>query len=552
MPENILVATAWPYANGSLHVGHIAGCFLPADIFARYQRMIGNTVLMISGSDQHGTPITLRAEQEGVTPNEIAKTFHNEFLECWKTLGITFDLYTTTGTKNHESIVHDIFNKLKKKNLIFTEVGNHPYCEACKKFLPDRYVEGQCPSCSNTRARGDQCDNCGKLLSPEELVNAQCKICTSPFEFRESTHFFLKLSHFSSELLKWVDKQKHWRTNVKNFTFQYIKDGLKDRAISRDINWGIKIPVSGFENKRIYVWFEAVIGYLSAAIEWSKNSNKPEQWKDFWQNPKAKIYNFIGKDNIPFHTIIWPAILLGYENMNLPYNVVANEYMNLEKSKLSTSNNWAVWIPDYLKRYETDPLRYYLTATMPETKDSDFSWKDFFARNNNELVGTLGNFIHRILSFTHRQYNGIVPTPGKLNSEDNNIIKSCEKTLNKVGNAINNCHFREALRLIFELAQTGNQYLDKKEPWKQIKIDLENASTTLWTGFQIISTLNTLITPFLPFSAEKLTEILGINKHTSWIIQTIPGGTKFLKPFPLFKKFDAELIATELDRLKKN
>ena len=356
IPERIFIAVAWPYANGPLHLGHIAGCYLSADIFARYHRMKGNDVLMVSGSDTHGTPITIRADQEGITPQEVVERYHAMFLEAWQKLGITFDLFTTTNTANHEKVVHDVFKTLHDKGYIYTADMLLAYCAQCVRYLPDRYVEGTCPYCQNPRARGDQCDSCGRTLDPQELVEPRCAICGATPEFRESEHFFLKLSAFEKPLLEWVEKQTHWRPNVLNFTRRFLQDGLKDRSISRDLTWGVPLPMDGYDSKRIYVWFEAVIGYLSAAVEWAEMNGKPDAWEDFWKDPATKSYYFIGKDNIPFHSIIWPAIILAYDKgLNLPYDVPANEFLSLENQKFSTSQNWAVWLPDYLERYDPDP-----------------------------------------------------------------------------------------------------------------------------------------------------------------------------------------------------
>ena len=370
MSERILVAVAWPYANGSIHIGQVAGCYLPADIFARYHRMKGNDVLMVSGSDAHGTPVTLTAEQRGVTPEQVYSEYQAEFLDNWERFGITFDLFTTTHTQNHQDVAQDIFSRLYENGHIYKNTMEMPYCDTEDRFLADRYVEGVCPHCDFDGARGDQCDNCGRTLDPRDLKSIACRICGATPEFAETEHFFIRLTGFEPELLEWTRKQSHWKSNVKNFTVSFLEGGLRDRAITRDIDWGVPLPLDGYDGKRIYVWFEAVIGYLSASIEWAGNRGEPERWKDFWQSENSRSYYFMGKDNIPFHTIIWPALLMGYGGLNLPYDVPANEYMNLEGFKLSTSRNWAIWLPEYLDRYDPDPLRYVIAAGMPETSDS--------------------------------------------------------------------------------------------------------------------------------------------------------------------------------------
>jgi len=414
MRERILIAVAWPYANGPLHLGHIAGAYLPADIFARYHRIKGNEVLMVSGSDQHGTPITIKAEQEGKKPGEIADKYHQQFLDSWQKLGISFDLFTTTGTVNHTEVTQDIFLTLLNKGYIYKSTMSQAFCPKCQRFLPDRYIEGTCPYCQSQGARGDQCDKCGKPMTTDELIDAHCRVCGSTPEFRDSEHFFLKLSAFEDKLADWVEKQGQWRPNVINLTRRYLKEGLRDRAITRDINWGVPVPVDGFEDKRIYVWFEAVSGYLSASKEWAKSTGDSEKWRSFWQG-EAKGYYFIGKDNIPFHTLIWPAMLMGYGGLNLPYDVPANEFLTFESMKGSKSRNWAVWLPDYLSRYDPDPLRYLLSINMPETGDTDFSWREFIRRNNDELVATYGNLVNRVLTFTYRNFDGRVPEHSRYN-----------------------------------------------------------------------------------------------------------------------------------------
>ena len=557
IPERIFVAVAWPYANGPLHLGHIAGCYLSADIFARYHRMKGNDVLMVSGSDTHGTPITIRADQEGTTPAAVVERYHAMFLEAWGKLGITFDLFTTTQTENHQRVVHDVFNTLRDKGYIYTDDMLLAYCPQCDRYLPDRYVEGICPHCQNTRARGDQCDACGRTLDPQDLVEPRCSISGTTPEFRESEHFFLKLSAFEQPLLEWVEKQDHWRNNVKNFTRQFLKDGLKDRAISRDLSWGVPIPIDGYDSKRIYVWFEAVIGYLSAAVEWAEKSGRPDAWEDFWKNPDTKSYYFIGKDNIPFHSIIWPAILLAYgHDLNLPYDVPANEFLSLENQKFSTSQNWAVWLPDYLERYDPDPLRYLLSINMPESGDSDFSWSEFVRRNNEELVATYGNLVNRVLSFTFRNFDGKVPGIQSLDEVDEGLLRTARKAMDSVDESLYNCRFKAAITQAFGLAQETNRYLDTKAPWKTIKENRDQAGASLTVAMQAINCLKTILYPFMPFSSQKVHEFLGFDgpvEEGAWdfdsIIDGIKTGGVLRQPSPLYTKLDPELIEEEVRKL---
>ncbi len=473
MSERIFIGVAWPYADGPLHLGHIAGAYLPADIFARYHRAKGNEVLMVSGSDQHGTPITIKAEQEGKKPSQIASQYHQQFLDSWQKLGISFDLFTTTGTANHAEVSHDIFLTLLDKGYLYQATVSQPYCPHCQRFLPDRYIEGTCPYCHSPGARGDQCDECGKPLNPVELIDPRCRLCGTTPEFRDSEHFFLKLSDFQDKLSDWVSEKTYCKCPQYNDQAKSA-DNEDNRAITRDIDWGVSVPLDGFEDKRIYVWFEAVIGYLSAAKEWAKSSGDEEKWRSFWQG-ETKIYNFIGKDNIPFHTLIWPAMLMGYGGLNLPYDVPSNEFLTIEGRKLSTSRNWAVWLPDYLSRYEPDPLRYLLSINMPETGDTDFSWREFIRRNNDELVATYGNLVHRVLTFVYRNFNGCVPTYEDMGFSSNQERVAARPTqlevnsfasLNEVGDALSRCHFKQALKMAMTIAHEANRYLDEKSPGK--------------------------------------------------------------------------------------
>jgi methionyl-tRNA synthetase len=553
LAEHFLVAVAWPYANGSLHMGHIAGCFLPADIFARYQRLKGNKVLMVSGSDQHGAPITLRAENEHKTPQEIVDTYHHEFLDCWEKLGISFDLFTNTGTANHASVVHDIFLKLLEKGYLYKEQMPQAYCEKCKRFLPDRYVEGTCPRCGFTDARGDQCDKCGNPLNPGDLINFRCKLCNSTPRFEKSEHFFLKLSAFEDRLKSWVKEQTHWRANVQKFTLGLLEEGLKDRAITRDLDWGVTVPQPGFENKRIYVWFEAVIGYLSACKEWAHSQPDINSWQQFW-NKDVKSYYFIGKDNIPFHTIIWPSMLMGYGGLHLPDDVPSNEFLTIEGKKISTSRNWAVWVPDYIREYAPDPLRYVLSINMPETSDTDFSWHEYFRRNNDELVATYGNLANRILTFTQRNFEGIVPEPGQLDDYGRQMMDKAAAILESVGQQINTCRFKEGLKLAMALAQEANRYIDEKAPWKVIKQNRQNAAQSIYVSLAVLSALKTVLYPYLPFTSQNLHTYLGFDgiiESGGWSLRLPVPGNKLPVPQPLFTKLDDSMIEKEMARLGK-
>jgi len=553
LKKRIFIGVAWPYANGPLHLGHIAGAYLPADIFARYHRLKGNAVLMVSGSDQHGTPITIAASQEKTTPQEVASRYHSQFLESWEKLGISFDLFTSTGTANHAEVTHDVFLTLLRKGYIYRSTMSQAYCPRCMRFLPDRYVHGTCSYCRGVRARGDQCEACGKPLNAAELIEPRCSICGTTPEFRESEHFFLRLSAFEDRLLEWIQKQTGWRLNVQNFSLRFIEGGLKDRAITRDIEWGVSVPQPGFENKRIYVWFEAVIGYLSASKEWAKSKGDVDAWRAFWTGD-AGTYYFIGKDNIPFHTIIWPAMLMGYGGLNLPYNVPSNEFLTIEGDKLSTSRKWAVWVPDFLSRYDPDPLRYYLAANMPETGDADFSWPEFVRRNNGELVGTYGNLCHRVLTFLQRNFEGIVPAQGGVDAGGRQLLEETLNTLETVDSLLSQCRFRESVRHIMSLAQSANRYLDEKAPWKNIRTDPQCAGTSLWVVLSVLSGLKTMLYPFLPFSSQKLHTQLGYSgriEECGWTLQEPQQGQKLPAPSPLFVKLDESIVEMEQNRLRQ-
>jgi len=421
-PENILVCVAWPYASGARHVGHMS-TYIPGDVFARYHRMKGNNVLMISGSDEHGTPVTLVADKEGKTPEEVARYYHRVIKDGFDRMGMIWELYTETHTDNHIRVTQSVFNSLLNAGYLFTETTDQMFDPVAGRFLPDRYVEGTCPICGYEDARGDQCDNCGNTLDPVDLINPRSKLTMATPELRPTEHFFFDLPQFSERLLAWIETHDNWRPNVRRFTENWVREGLKPRAITRDLDWGVLIPVSGYEEKRIYVWFDAVIGYLSASIEWAERQGRPEAWRTWWAldkdgNAPSKAFYFIGKDNIPFHTIIWPAILMGVGGLTLPFDVPAVEYMLLNDQKISTSRGIVITLPDYLSRYDPDPLRYFVIASAPETRDTSFTWSEFFRRNNDELVATYGNLVNRVLSLTQRFCGGAVPEHGPLTEDE--------------------------------------------------------------------------------------------------------------------------------------
>lgn len=583
--QKILVSVAWPYANGDLHVGHLAGAYLPADVFARYHRLMGNDVLMVSGSDSHGTPVTLRAEQEGTTPIEVFERFHQRFLETQRDIGISYSLFTHTDTANHHAVSRSMFLALLNNGYLYTERQRQFFSETLGRFLPDRYVEGTCPHCGYVEARGDQCDNCGKILDALELGNPRTKIDGSVPVIRETEHFVLDLPKLGPAVLSYLENDKDfWRPTVLNFSRNYVK-ALKGRAITRDIEWGIPVPVDGYEDKRLYVWFEAVMGYLSASIEEAALRGTPDAWKSWWYAPDSKSYYFIGKDNTVFHTVIWPAELIGAERLyeddpnarlNLPTDVPANEFMNLAGAQFSKSRGNVITLFDLLTRFDPDALRYYVSVVMPETSDSDFLWADFVQRNNGELVGVWGNLVHRVLSFTHKHF-GEIPHPGALAAVDLELLEHVEAGYATVGAQLAGCHFRAALGEAFALAREANRYLEVKSPWSQLKVDREAAATTLYVALQAIDMLKTMLAPFLPFTAEKLHRALGYesplfgmqvieqvgepgDEHAvlryddsrasgRWQRTELPAGHPLERPEPLFKKLDESVIAEELARM---
>ncbi len=590
MTEKILVEIAWPYASASIHVGNITGSHLPADIYARYHRLKGNDVVMVSGSDSHGTPVTVKADAEGTTPLEVSKKYHQEFVELFQKLGIHYDQYTSTHTENHFKVAQSFFLALKENGFLYEETQQQWYSEKTDRFLPDRYVEGTCYICGAEGARGDQCDNCGSMLDSTLLKDPISKMDGSTPVLKDTTHFFLDLSKLEDKVVKFLEsKQDYWRANVVKQSLGWIKaKGLLGRPITRDLEWGIPVPVEGWEGKCMYVWFEAVIGYLSATIEWDKLGDENAKWEDFWLNPDAKASHFIGKDNIPFHAIMWPAQLLGagdkfceifgegQGSLTLPYDVPANEFMNMEDRKISGSKNWGVWGLDFLSRYDPDPLRFYLTINMPETRDSNWDWDDFVRRNNDDLVATWGNLANRVLSFTHKKWDGIIPEPGELSETDTALLDSIEKGFDTVGQLIEEVKLRAALSEAMRLASEVNKYLDDTAPWSLVKTDKDAAATIVYVAIKAIDSLKTILSPFLPFTSEKLNSFLrtdqplygeqytqtvqdNLGEHIvlrykasgtgQWKPSDLKGGIPFQQPEPLYKKLDKEVADEERARL---
>ncbi len=594
MPENILIAIAWPYANAEIHVGNITGSHLPGDIVARYHRLKGDHVLMVSGTDSHGTPVTIAADKEGIPVEDVYKKYHKGFIDLFMKLGIQYDLYTSTHTENHFRVSQSMFLALQKNGFLFTRKTMQWYSPGAKRFLPDRYVEGTCYICGFTGARSDQCDHCGNVLEPEKLINPKSKVDGSTPELRETEHYFLELSKLEPDVTDFLRKRSgYMRETVLGESLGKIEaEGLKPRPITRDLDWGIPVPVEGWDDKRLYVWFEAVIGYLSAAIEWAKLSNAQEDWKAWWVNPAAKAFYFIGKDNIFFHTALWPAELMGAGrqflqifseeegDLNLPYDVPANQFMNLEGQKISGSRNWAIWGRDALTRYDPDALRYYLTINMPENHDSDWDWKEFVAKNNGELVATWGNLANRVLSFSYKHWDGFIPNIDRaaLRPADINLLTSIEAGFQTVGEYLDTVKLRAALQEVFRLAATVNQYLDQMAPWQAVKTDKNSAALTIYTALKAIDSLKVMFSPFLPFTCERLNGFFGyenplfgesytetvkdnLGEHlvlkyhglasSQWKPSQLKPGGKLNAPAPLFKKLEESVIEEERARLGK-
>lgn len=545
-PRHILVAVAWPYASGSRHLGHLAGAYLPADIFARYHRTIGDRVLMVSGSDVHGTPITVRANQEGLSPQEIVDRYHAEFLSNWEKVGIQWELYTSTGTENHHDVTQDVFRRLAENGYIEAKSTEQLYDPEAQRFLPDRYVEGTCPHCGYDSARGDQCDNCGRQLDPVDLIAPRSKFTGAIPEMRETEHYFFLLSKFQDRLLEWLRSREGWRKHVLNMAIGFTEEGLQDRAITRDLDWGVEIPEpynTIGEGKRIYVWFDAVIGYLSAAKEWAKIQGTPDAWKDWWENPDAESYYFIGKDNVVFHAVIWPCQLMGYGGLELPTDVPANQYVTFKGDKASASRGIGRAIGWYADRLEPDSLRYALTSVLPEQNDTDLSDDQIIERVNSELVATWGNLVNRVLSMTSKNFDGVVPTPTAMLPEDTTILQAIDDGLAAVGASIEAVELRAGLRKAMEAAGEVNAYLNAMEPWKAVKVDRDRAGTILWTAVQAIAGLRVAFSPYLPFTAARLGEMLGVGAAIDgWRRSEVPAGKPFGEIGTLFTKLEPDVF----------
>lgn len=558
MSKKYTITAALPYTNGPIHIGHLAGVYVPADIYARFQRLKGNDVAFICGSDEHGVAISIKAKKEGITPKQVIDKYNEIIRKSFEDFGISFDNYSRTSLPIHHKTASEFFKKLYENGDFIEEVTQQLYDPQAQQFLADRFVTGTCPKCDNPEAYGDQCEKCGTSLNATDLINPKSTLTGSTPILKETKHWFLPLDRYDSFLRKWIleGHKNDWKPNVYGQVKSWLDDGLKPRAVTRDLDWGIPVPVQGAEGKVLYVWFDAPIGYISSTKEWAEKNGK--NWEDYWKNPETKLVHFIGKDNIVFHCIIFPAILKAEGSYILPENVPANEFLNLEGNKLSTSKNWAVWLHEYLQDFENqqDVLRYALTANAPETKDNDFTWKDFQARNNNELVAVFGNFINRVVVLTQKYYNGQVPSPNAFSEIDEKTLSEMRSYSQIIENSVEKYRFREALQELMNLARLGNKYLADEEPWKLIKTNPERVKTILFVALQIATELAILSEPFLPFSSEKLKKMLNFSQlttHLDWQSVTdfrLPVNHIINNAELLFSKIEDEAIEKQLEKLE--
>ena len=561
-PKRYTITTALPYTNGPIHIGHLAGVYVPADIYARYLRLIGKDVVLIGGSDEHGVPITIKAKNEGVTPKDIVDKYHSIIKKSFEHFGISFDNYSRTTAKVHHETASEFFKTLYKKDAFIEETTEQLYDEKAHQFLADRFVVGTCPKCGNEEAYGDQCENCGTSLNATDLINPKSALTGNLPTLKETKHWFLPLDQHEAFLKEWILKghKKDWKSNVYGQCKSWIDDGLRPRAVTRDLDWGIPVPVEGGEGKVLYVWFDAPIGYISSTKEWAEKTGK--DWEPYWKSEDTKLVHFIGKDNIVFHCIIFPAMLRAEGSFILPDNVPANEFLNLEGNKLSTSKNWAVWLHEYLEEFpdQQDVLRYVLTANAPETKDNDFTWKDFQARNNSELVAIFGNFINRVAVLTHKYYNGVIPEASEFTEVDEQTLAAVKAYPDVIASSIERYRFREAQQELMNLARLGNKYLADAEPWKMIKEDEVRTQTIMYVALQIAAALGTLSEPFLPFTSAKLKDILNfeaLDSELDWEAISkedilLPTRHTIGKATLLFSKIEDKTIQEQLDKLEAN
>ncbi len=560
--KRILVTAALPYANGPIHLGHLAGAYLPADIYVRYQRLKGRDIIYICGSDEHGVPITITAEKEGVSPQKVVDKYHYMNKDSFERFGISFDNYSRTSLPVHHETAREFFLELYKKGILKEKTTKQLYCERDRMFLADRYVEGICPVCGSPGARGDQCEKCGSWLEQTDLIEPKCKICGSTPVIKDTSHWYLPLGDFQKRLEEWMSTKTDWKENVKQYVYSWFKEGLQDRAVTRDLHWGVKVPIQGAEGKVIYVWFDALLGYISSTKEWAQKIGQPEKWREYWQNQDTRLIHFIGKDNIVFHCIVFPAMLMAWnegrekEIYVLPDNVPANEFLNLEGKKFSTSRNYAVWLNEYLEKFEPDPLRYALACILPETKDTDFSWKEFQARNNNELADILGNFVNRTLTFARKYFDNKVPERFELEEIDRELIAKLKEYVDKISENYENFKIRDGVFETMNLARFVNKYFNDTEPWKMIKENPKRSATAINLCLQTVRALAILFEPVLPFSARKIWKMLNIKddivkaRWDSAYELLLESGHQLGEPEILFRKIEDFEIEEQIKKLK--
>jgi methionyl-tRNA synthetase len=552
--KRILVTSALPYANGPIHLGHLAGAYLPADVYVRYQRLQHRDVVYICGSDEHGVPITIAAEKQGIDPGEIVDRFHSQNIAAFEAFGMSFDYFGRTSSDIHHQTSQNFFKTLYDKGILKQKKEKQLYDPKAKMFLPDRYVKGTCPACSYPQAYGDQCEKCGASLSAAELIDPRSTISGEKPVKRETLHWFLSLGEFQDRLQTWLSGKKNWKSNVRGQVQSWLNDGLSDRAVTRDLSWGVPVPLEAARGKVLYVWFDAPIGYISATKEWALKKKSPDLWQRYWQDKETKLVHFIGKDNIVFHCIMFPAMLMAHEDYILPDNVPANEFLNLEGNKLSTSRNYAVWLEDYLKKFPADPLRYFLAINAPETKDTDFTWKEFQLRNNGELADILGNFINRTLSFAHQRFDGQVPNVYDLDDLDRAMLSLLKKAPTTIGDFLEQFELRKAASALIDVARDANKYFNDQAPWKSRNENPEKCATTIHICLQTAHQLALLMEPFMPFSALKLWKILnkeGALRAQHWDqLKPLKPGHNLAAPEILFNKIEDEDIEPEIERLK--
>ncbi len=550
-----LITAALPYANGKLHIGHIAGAYLPADTCTRFLRLKGENAIFICGSDENGVPITVSAAKENVTPQVIIDRYHEINKQAFAGMNINFDAYHRTSCSDHTEEAQKFFLELHQKGHVQRRTTEQLYCDSCERFLPDRYVEGTCYHCKSELAKGDQCETCGKMIDAIKLIKPKCAICGKTPEVKNTDHWFFRLDNFEKELKTFIEERPYFRDNVKRFSNGLLKQGLIARAITRDLSWGVPVPLEEAEGKVLYVWFDAPIGYISFTKKWAEeNTNvNNNEWKDYWINDNSKTIHFIGKDNIVFHSIVWPAMLMSHGGYNLPHDVVANEFLNIKGAKTSTSRNYAVWIDEYLELFSADPLRYYLTAIAPEGSDSDFSWEDFQTRNNSELADNLGNFIQRNIAFANKYFDGIVPSAENLSEDAKNMIAEIEIAKAEIEKLLKKHQYKQALQRVMKLSQSGNQFLENEKPWSARKDNIKKCAMAVNTGLKVVEALSLVMAPFLPESSKTLREMLNLPAldfsawNNNWQLKT---GDKINKQTILFRKFDDDEIAVQAQKLE--